>query len=173
MGLLDLFKLNNNNKQATTNDNSKKAIDRHKVEPAIIDKFQKIEASNEYRQKVWDIFYSDYIEKPFVSKDRELNTNWLEQAIIRKPPMPLVQKKNMKRYSDGLLPGHIYMMYWIDKYKLKRRIPAYFEYKYGIEFLKEKDFLEANGFIENNILTKKGKTAIQKHISAINNHKNH
>ena len=33
MGLLDLFKLNNNNKQATTNDNSKKAIDRHKVEP--------------------------------------------------------------------------------------------------------------------------------------------
>lgn len=171
MGLLDLFKLNNNNKQATTNDNSKKAIDRHKVEPAIIDKFQKIEASNEYRQKVWDIFYSDYIEKPFVSKDRELNTNWLEQAK-HFPTQSIIPKKIMKRYSDGLLPGHVYMLYWTDKYKLKRRIPAYFEYKYGIEFLKEKDFLEANGFIENNILTKKGKTAIQKHINVVNNHKN-
>ena len=65
------------------------------------------------------------------------------------------------------------MLYWIDKYKLKRKIPAYFEYQYGIEFIKEKDFLEANRFIENNILTKKGKNAIQKHISVINNHKNH
>ena len=52
MCILDLLKLNNNNKQATTNDNSKKAIDRHKVEPAIIDKFQKISKFCTVRKRV-------------------------------------------------------------------------------------------------------------------------
>ena len=159
-------------KNATILKNNNIQNDRKNLDPNFIDELQRIEASKAYRDSIWNEYYSDYEEKPFISKDRELNTSWLEQAK-HFSTQSIIPKKIMKRYSDGLLPGHVYMLYWIDKYKLKRRIPAYFEYKYGIEFLKEKDFLEANGFIENNILTKKGKTAIQKHISVINNHKNH
>lgn len=48
----------------------------------------------------------------------------------------------MTPYSDGLLPGHIYMLYWLKKYKNKR-VPAYFEYRYGIDFEKEKSFFFA------------------------------
>lgn len=159
-------------KNATILKNNNIQNDRKSLDPNFIDELQRIEASKLYRDSIWNEYYSDYEEKPFISKDRELNTRWLEQAK-HFPTQSIIPKKIMKRYSDGLLPGHVYMLYWIDKYELKRRIPAYFEYKYGVEFLKEKDFLEANGFIENNILTKKGKTAIQKHISVINNHKNH
>ena len=50
----------------------------------------------------------------FISKDRELNTNWFEQAKTFSQ-QSLVSKSMMKRYSDGLLPGHIYMLYWLKK----------------------------------------------------------
>lgn len=158
-------------KNATILKNNNIQNDRKSLDPNFIDELQRIEASKSYRNSIWNEYYSDYEEKPFISKDRELNTRWLEQAK-HFPTQSIIPKKIMKRYSDGLLPGHVYMLYWIDKYELKRRIPAYFEYKYGVEFFKEKDFLESNGFIENNILTKKGKTAIQKHINVVNNHKN-
>lgn len=42
----------------------------------------------------------------------------------------------MVRNEDGLLPGHIYMLYWLNKFTNKR-IPQYFEYEYGIDFEKE------------------------------------
>ena len=155
------------NPKSDSNQNKRKNLNSN-----YIDELQRIEASESYRNKVWNKYYSNYEEKPFVSKDRELNTNWLEQAK-NFPAQSIIPKETMTRYNDGLLPGHVYMLYWIDKYKSKRRIPSCFEYKYGIEFIKEKDFLEANRFIENNILTKKGKNAIQKHISVISNHKNH
>ena len=76
----------------------------------------------------------------------------------------------MTRYSDGLLPGHVYMLYWLKKYTNKR-IPAYFEYKYGIDFCKEKDFLYENGFLnESGKPTKKGEKAIENHKNVIENH---
>ena len=77
---------------------------------------------------------------PFISKDRELNTNWFEQAKTFSQ-QSLVSKSMMKRYSDGLLPGHIYMLYWLKKYSNKKT-PAYFEYEYGIDFVAEKTFLK-------------------------------
>lgn len=159
-------KANNTSSSKTSTDN---LSERQKLDPKYIDECQRIPASKEYCQMVWNKYYSDYQEKPFISKDRELNTHWLEQAEMF-PDHSIISKKRMTRYKDGLLPGHIYMLYWIDKYKLKRRIPAYFEYKYGIEFMKEKRILEANGFIENDVLTKKGNSAIKRHMSVINNH---
>ena len=74
---------------------------------------------------------------PFISQDREYNTDWIDQEFVS-----LVPFENMTRYDDGLLPGHAYMLYWIRKYKSGRRIPAYFEYDYGIEFMKEREFLK-------------------------------
>lgn len=76
----------------------------------------------------------------------------------------------MQRYDDGLLPGHIYMLYWLQKYTNKK-VPAYFEYKYGIDFEKEKGFLCEKLYLDNtNKPTPKGVDAITKHYDIIENH---
>lgn len=141
---------------------------RHNIPSGKIDELQKIEASEEYRQKIYKLYYFNYPEMPFISKDRELNTNWIEQASVFQNS--IVKKSMMKRYSDGLLPGHIYMLYWIDKYKNKR-IPSYFEYKYGINFEKEKKFLIEKGYLnKDGKLTESGSLSIKNHKEVIKRH---
>ena len=142
--------------------------DRNSISSSEIDRMQKVEASYNYRKKIYDKYYSDYPEKPFISEDREKNTNWLGQAEMFSDHS-LVRKSMMQRLSDGLLPGHIYMLYWLNKYTNKR-IPAYFEYKYGINFEKEKHFLTQNGYLVNDKPTEKGHEAIQNHINIIEQH---
>ena len=111
-------------------------------------------------------FYADYPEMPYVSPDRD--EGWIEQAETFSSA--LVQKQMMKRYADNLLPGHVYMLYWLKKYTNKR-VPSYFEYKYGIDFEKEKKFLYSNGFLdEMNKPTAKGEAAIKKHAKVIEKH---
>jgi hypothetical protein len=121
-------------------------MSRHSIPSSKIDEMQKDEASIDYRKKIYNKYYSDYPEKPYISLDRELNTNWLEQAELS-PTQSIVEKSMMMRYSDGLFPGHIYMLYWLEKYTNKR-IPAYFEYKYGINFNKGKNYLIKNGYLK-------------------------
>lgn len=112
-------------------------------------------------------FYSDYPETPFVSPDRQ--EKWIEQAVMF-PAVSLVQKQMMKRYADNLLPGHVYMLYWLKRYTNKK-VPSYFEYKYGIDFEKEKRFLYDNGFLnEMNKPTEKGEAALKRHAKVIENH---
>lgn len=84
-------------------------------------------------------------------------------------PQSLVDKKAMIRYDDGLLPGHVYMLYWMNKYKGKnRKIPRYFEFDYGINFEKEREFLIQNGYLNENLsLAEKGKNAILQHNGVI------
>ena len=137
--------------------------DRSSISADEIDRMQRIEASANYRNKIYRRYYSDYPEMPFISQDREINTNWLEQAGIFSS---LVEKKMMKRYGDGLLPGHIYMLYWLGKSN-RKRIPSYFEYRYGINFEKERVFLTENGYLNNNKPTEKGVAAIERHKNII------
>ena len=112
-------------------------------------------------------FYSNYPEKPYISPDRE--EKWISQAESF-PTSSLVQKQMMKRYADNLLPGHVYMLYWLKKYTNKK-VPSYFEYKYGIDFEKEKLFLYENGFLnEMNKPTEKGESAIKRHAKVIEKH---
>lgn len=145
-------------------------IDRKKIPAQKIDEMQKIEASEEYKQKIYSLFYSDYPNKPFISKDREMNTNWIEQAEMF-PKLCIIPKTKLKRFNDGLLPGHIYMLYWLKHRKSKKRIPSYFEYKYGINFEKEKMFLSNNGYLDNTDKpTLKGEQAIKRHFKVIENH---
>lgn len=114
---------------------------------------------------IYDRYYSDYPEKPYISDDRNVR-KWLEKADMF-PAQSLVPKAMMVRYSDSLLPGHVYMLYWLNKYNNKK-VPAYFEYEYGIDFEAEKDYLLKNGYInELNKLTSKGVQAIDAHISVI------
>ena len=71
---------------------------------------QRIKASKHYCDKLYKMFYKGYPEMPFISQDRELNTNWIKQSqMFGVTPT----KEMMTRYSDGLLPGHVYMLYWI------------------------------------------------------------
>ena len=142
--------------------------ERRSVSSSQVDEMQRVAASKEYRLKIYKKYYFDFPEKPFISMDRELNTNWigqtetfLEQSII--------PKSMMTRYDDGLLPGHVYMLYWLGKYANKK-IPAYFEYKYGINFEAEKDFLAQNGYLEDGKPTEKGNAMIEKHQSVITAH---
>lgn len=133
-----------------------------------IDEMQRIEASAKYRNAIYKKYYSEFPEKPYISQDRELNTEWIEQATLF-PQQCIIPRSMMTRYEDGLLPGHIYMLHWIDKIH-RKRIPAYFEYKYGIDFVKEKLFLENNGYLHDNTLTEKGAKVIKQHIEVIDNH---
>lgn len=133
-----------------------------------IDKDQLIPASKEYCDKVYNKYYYNYPIKPFISKDREIRTQWLEQSEIF-PEQSIVSKNKMIRYIDGLLPGHVYMLYWIKNVN-RKKIPSYFEYKYGIQFSKEKEFLTDNGYLKGGKLTKKGERAIELHSEVIKNH---
>lgn len=123
---------------------------------------------NSNKQNIIDTFYSNYPEIPYISNDRD--KDWIEHAVFFPKTMP-VAREMMCRFSDGLLPGHIYMLHWMKKWTDKR-VPAYFEYKYGIDFEKEKGYLLSNGYLdENNKPTEKGVQAIARHISVIENHK--
>ena len=143
-------------------------IDRRTITPVQIDDMQKIPASDRYRDKIYNKYYSSYPIKPFISMDRERNTNWLEQAEIF-PKQSIIPISMMTPFSDGLLPGHIYLLYWVGK-NGQKKVPSYFEYKYGIEFEKEKQFLISNGYLADNKPTSKGADAIVAHFDIIEAH---
>lgn len=140
---------------------------RNDIPAEIIDKAQKFPASDKYSKKVMQLFYQGYPEMPYVSKDRELYTLWLTTMTGNSPiKYDLVEKKMMKRYADGLLPGHIKMLKWLQK--PRKRVPAYFEYKYGVNFWNEKQWLIEKEYLDKNEeITEKGLKAIQKHKKAL------
>ena len=122
---------------------------------------------NRLAKNIINRFYANYSELPYVSNDRP--KDWIERAEMF-PKQCIIPKSIMERYSDGLLPGHIYMLYWLKKYT-NQKVPSYFEYKYGIDFQKEKLFLFENGFIDDlNKPTEKGRKAITEHYTVIENH---
>lgn len=117
--------------------------------------------------KIINRFYADYPEIPYISEDRE--QSWIERAEIF-PEQSLVTKEMMTRLKNGLLPGHIYMLYWLKKYTNKK-VPVYFEYKYGIDLEKEKLFLKNNGFLNaEDKPTEKGEKAIEDYYYIVEKH---
>ena len=142
----------------------KQTIDRRSVPGEEINRMQQTEASPSYCKKVYRKFYSDYPEMPFVSQDREINTGWLTQTTLSSN---LVKREMMTRYDDGLLPGHVYLLYWLGKGR-KKRIPAYFEYEYGIFVQKEIQFLTSRGYLDaDGKPTVKGQNAVNAHHEVI------
>lgn len=143
---------------------------RNQISADGIDRMQRIEASDSYKSKIYKRFYNDYKEKPYISQDRELNTQWLDQAEMF-PRQSIIPRETMTRFSDGLLPGHVYMLYWINKFSTKKRIPVYFEYKYGIDFTKERNYLINHGYLtETDKVTEKGLQSMQLHHDVIESH---
>ena len=173
MGIWDKLKKSLLGGQPTEQETLPKAADRKTIPANEIDVMQRIPASSQYQKRIHEQFYPNYPEKPFISKDRELNTNWIEQTEFTLEHMkvnPLVTIDKMTRLPDGLLPGHIYMLYWIGKNSAEKRIPSYFEYKYGIEFERERQFLIHNGYLADGKPTPKGADAIVAHFEIIEQH---
>ncbi|GAB2318913.1 hypothetical protein IRB23SM22_11710 [Alkalibacterium sp. s-m-22] len=123
-------------------------------------------SNNENIKYIQKTYYSKYPEFPYIAEDRNFK-QWKEGAIV--PPV-VVDKKMMSRNKEGLLNGHVFMVYWIDKYPEGRRIPAYFEYKYGLNFQKEKATLENQGYIDQGNATAKGIALMEKYQQVIDNH---
>lgn len=75
--------------------------------------------------------YKNYPEHPYISPMRDLKA-WEETP--EKFPYGIVEKKQMERLPEGLLPGDIVMLWRIhfNNFTNETIIPQYFEYRYGI-----------------------------------------
>lgn len=82
-------------------------------------------------------FYADYPEQPYISPNRDV-TKWLDVATT--DTNWRVPKDNMYRDDMGLLPGDIFLLYWLFRYR-NTDFPYYFEYFFGINPFDEMDLL--------------------------------
>lgn len=75
--------------------------------------------------------YQGYPELPYVSKERDIHS-WLEQVALFNNIVP---RGNMERLPEGVLPGHILLLWRINfnNFTNITTIPTYFEYQYGID----------------------------------------
>lgn len=79
-----------------------------------------------------DKVYNDYPEMPYISKDRDIQ-DWIENT--HKYPYSKVEKKQMIRLEEGLLPGDVILLWRIglNNFTNETHIPEYFEYRYGVD----------------------------------------
>lgn len=109
-------------------------------------------------------YYHDYPRKPYISPNRNFK-KW--EKIVASFPNMLVSREMMTPYEDGLLPGHIRMLYWL-KHVRSQKVPDYFEYEHGIDFYTELKILNQDGYVEEQKVTAKGDMAIKNHQDFIN-----
>lgn len=132
----------------------------------ILDLF--VSKNDSLMNRIIKSYYRGYPEIPYISKERK--TEWLERARLF-PQQTIIPKSMMTRFEDGLLPGNVYMLYWLGRYTNKK-VPIYFEYKYGVDFEKERTFLIDNGFLDmTSKPTVKGEEAIKRHYEVVEKHK--
>ncbi len=82
--------------------------------------------------KIIHSIYKEYPEQPYISPDRDL------KAWVNTPenfPYGIVEKKQMQRLPEGILPGHVVMLWRIhfNNFTNQTLIPQYFEYRYGVD----------------------------------------
>lgn len=125
-------------------------------------------SSDAYAKKIQEQYYSDFSEIPFVSPARKKDINWTDMITIF--PNMLVEREMMKRNPDGLLPGEVYLLYWIDHFKEKKDYPVYFEYRYGIDPSVSKTLLIEKDLLFENHATEKGKAILSKYNYVLEAH---
>lgn len=76
--------------------------------------------------------YEDYPEHPYIAPTRDLE-DW--EAYPEKYPYSKVERVQMIRLEEGVLPGDIIMLWRIgfDNFTNDASIPNYFEYRYGVD----------------------------------------
>lgn len=91
--------------------------------------------------------YKDYPEQPYISPKRDLDA-WVKTP--ERFPYGKVAKAEMTRLDEGLLPGHIVMLWRVGfgSFTTESVIPSYFEYRYGVEATEVLNTLMDKGYIE-------------------------
>lgn len=89
--------------------------------------------------------YQDYAEVPYISPERDLE-KWVTGVSIGSEK--LVPKRNMIRYDEGLLPGHLILLWRINfgTFTNTSGCPKYFEYDYGINGAQALDEIQEKGY---------------------------
>ena len=99
--------------------------------------------------------YSNYKYKPWINPDRTKEE--LQKLFDSSLDFPgiLVQKEAITFYDTlGIFRGDIIALNWIKKNNDKnKKIPQYFEKRYGINFFQSIDRLERNGYLISSINT--------------------
>jgi len=82
-------------------------------------------------KKITHPIYKDYPEQPYISPERDLE-QWAKYPD--KFHYGIIHKRDMIRTSVGLLPGDVIMLWRIGFHNFTNEstIPAYFEYRYGV-----------------------------------------
>lgn len=96
-------------------------------------------------EKITHPIYKDYPEQPHISKDRDLDA-WVNTP--ERFPYGRVPRSNMIRNEEGLLPGHVVMLWLMDVSEITNEsfVPQYFEYRYGVEAAEAKQLLVDKGY---------------------------
>ena len=117
--------------------------------------------AEDYISYIEKTFYSDYPKMPYISHERDFE-DWL-QRVAMFPEQMLVPRNNMVENEDGLLPGQVYLLYWLEKQKKEKDYPGYFEYAYGIDPGCEVTRLQQYGLLnDDRKLTDKGWSILRK-----------
>lgn len=97
--------------------------------------------------KITHSIYKDYPEHPYISPARDLEL-WEKTPEVF--PYSRVEKRQMERLPEGVLPGDIVMLWRInfDNFTSTTVIPQYFEYRYGIDSDESIKILIQLGYIE-------------------------
>lgn len=96
-------------------------------------------------EKITHPVYQDYPEQPYISPQRDLQA-WMDTP--ERFPYGRVPRANMIRNEDGLLPGHVVMLWLVDVSQITNEsfVPQYFEYRYGVEAEEAKQLLVKKGY---------------------------
>lgn len=103
-----------------------------------------LDVNNKDVQAVFSL-YEEYAEVPYISPKRDLE-NWLH--LVKIGSEHLVSKRNMVRYEEDVLPGHLILLWRIDfgTFTNESTFPKYFEYDYGINGSLALDELQEKGY---------------------------
>lgn len=98
-------------------------------------------------KKVTSIIYENYPEQPYISANRDVKA-WEKNPSLF--AYDIVEKKQMIRLEEKVLPGHIIMLWRVnfDNFSNMSTIPLYFEYKYGVDSHECLSTLEKLGYIQ-------------------------
>ena len=95
--------------------------------------------------KITHPVYHDYPEQPYISPQRDLEA-WI--STPERFPYSRVPRASMVRTGEGLLPGHIVMLWLMEVSSITNEFlaPQYFEYRYGVEAEEAKRLLVDKGY---------------------------
>lgn len=104
-----------------------------------------LQATDSEREKLITI-YKDYSEFPYISPQRDI-TAWLNEVDLSSNAK--VPQRNMIRTSEGLLPGHVILLWRIShgNYTSDQWVTKYFEFDYGIDAATDIEWLKEEGFV--------------------------